>query len=145
MLFFFKQKTADEMRISDWSSDVCSSDLEFYEKFWGTELNPKRGLTVVEIVDAIIAGEIKGMYVMGENPAMSDPDQSHARQALAKLECLVVQDIFLTETAWHADVILPSSAHAEKWGSFTNTNRQVQVGRPVAPPDRKSTRLNSSP
>src|SRR3546814_17806137 len=74
------------------------------------------------------------MYVMGENPAMSDPDQSHARHALAKLECLVVQDIFLTETAWHADVILPSSAHAEKWGSFTNTNRQVQVGRPVAPP-----------
>src|SRR3546814_15528485 len=72
------------MRISDWSSDVCSSDL--------------------------------------------------ARKALAKLECLVVQDIFLTETAWHADVVLPSSAHAEKWGSFTNTNREVQIGRPVAPP-----------
>src|SRR3546814_4193873 len=74
------------------------------------------------------------MYVMGENPAMSDPDQTHARKALAKLECLVVQDIFLTETAWHADVVLPSSAHAEKWGSFTNTNREVQIGRPVAPP-----------
>ncbi|HEY9549042.1 MAG TPA: molybdopterin-dependent oxidoreductase, partial [Kiloniellaceae bacterium] len=111
----------------DYKSVELDEVREFYEKFWGTELNPKRGLTVVEIVDAIIAGEIKGMYVMGENPAMSDPDQSHARQALAKLECLVVQDIFLTETAWHADVILPSSAHAEKWGSFTNTNRQVQV------------------
>ncbi|MGF1628056.1 MAG: formate dehydrogenase subunit alpha [Kiloniellaceae bacterium] len=118
----------------DYKSVELDEVREFYEKFWGTELDPKRGLTVVEIVDAIIAGQIKGMYVMGENPAMSDPDQHHAREALAKLECLVVQDIFLTETAWHADVVLPSSAHAEKWGSFTNTNRQVQVGRPVAPP-----------
>ncbi|WP_420347898.1 formate dehydrogenase subunit alpha [Pelagibius sp.] len=105
-----------------------------YEAFWDTKLDPKRGLTVVEIVDAIIADQIKAMYIMGENPAMSDPDQAHARQALAKLEHLVVQDIFLTETAWHADVILPASAHAEKWGSFTNTNREVQVARPVAPP-----------
>ena len=118
--------------------DYKSVELEevrrHYEKFWGTDLDPKRGLTVVEIVDAIVAGQIKGMYIMGENPAMSDPDQHHAREALAKLEHLVVQDIFMTETAWHADVILPSSAHAEKWGSFTNTNRQVQIGRPVAPP-----------
>jgi formate dehydrogenase major subunit len=66
---------------------------------------------------------------MGENPAMSDPDQHHARSALAKLEHLVVQDIFMTETAWHADVVLPASAHAEKTGSFTNTNRQIQIGR----------------
>ena len=77
---------------------------------------------------AIKDGVIKGMYVMGENPAMSDPDVQHAREALAKLEHLVVQDIFLTETAWHADVVLPASAHAEKWGTFTNTNRQVQIG-----------------
>ncbi len=91
---------------------------------------PKRGLTVVEIMHAIKDGVIKGMYIMGENPAMSDPDVQHAREALAKLEHLVVQDIFLTETAWHADVILPASAHAEKWGTFTNTNRQVQIGRP---------------
>jgi formate dehydrogenase major subunit len=77
---------------------------------------------------------IKGMYIMGENPAMSDPDVQHAREALAHLEHLVVQDIFLTETAWHADVILPASAHAEKWGSFTNTNRQVQIARPVVSP-----------
>ena len=83
---------------------------------------------------AIKDGVIKGMYIMGENPAMSDPDVQHAREALAKLEHLVVQDIFLTETAWHADVVLPASAHAEKWGTFTNTNRQVQIARPVIDP-----------
>ncbi len=105
-----------------------------YDDFWGTTLPPKRGLTVVEIMHAIKDGVIKGMYVMGENPAMSDPDVQHAREALAKLECLVVQDIFLTETAWHADVVLPASAHAEKWGTFTNTNRQVQIARPVIDP-----------
>ena len=86
---------------------------------------------MVEIIDAIHADEIKAMYIMGENPAMSDPDEIHARAALAKLEHLVVQDIFLTETAWHADVVLPASAHAEKLGTYTNTNRQVQIGRPV--------------
>jgi formate dehydrogenase major subunit len=105
-----------------------------YEAFWGTELDPRRGLTVVEIMHAIKEDVIKGMYVMGENPAMSDPDVQHAREALAKLEHLVVQDIFLTETAWHADVVLPASAHAEKWGTFTNTNRQVQIARPVVNP-----------
>ncbi|MFK5981013.1 MAG: molybdopterin-dependent oxidoreductase, partial [Rhizobiaceae bacterium] len=101
------------------------------EDFWGQSLDPKRGLTVVEIIDDILAGGISGMYVMGENPAMSDPDQNHARKALAKLDHLVVQDIFFTETAWHADVILPASAHAEKLGTYTNTNRQVQIGRPA--------------
>ena len=105
-----------------------------YEKLWGTTLPAKRGLTVVEIMNAILADEIKAMYILGENPAMSDPDQNHARAALAKLDHLVVQDIFLTETAWHADVVLPASAHAEKWGTFTNTNRQVQIGRPVLSP-----------
>ncbi len=118
----------------DYKSVELAEVREHYEKFWGTKLDPKRGLTVVEIVDAIIDRKIKAMYIMGENPAMSDPDQSHAREALAKLEHLVVQDIFMTETAWHADVILPASAHAEKWGSFTNTNREVQIARPVAPP-----------
>ncbi len=102
-----------------------------FEDLWGRTLDPKRGLTVVEIIDAIHAGDISGMYIMGENPAMSDPDQHHARAALAKLDHLVVQDIFLTETAWHADVVLPASAHAEKLGTFTNTNRQVQIGRPA--------------
>ena len=100
-----------------------------FEDFWGTKLDPKKGLTVVEIMDAVHAGTIKGMYIMGENPAMSDPNAGHAREALAKLEHLVVQDIFLTETAWHADVVLPASAWPEKDGTVTNTNRQVQMGR----------------
>jgi formate dehydrogenase major subunit len=105
-----------------------------YESFWGRELDPKRGLTVVEIMNAAYDGKIKGMYIMGENPVMSDPDQAHVKAAFTKLDHLVVQDIFLTETAWFADVVLPSSAHAEKWGTFTNTNRQVQLGRPVLDP-----------
>ena len=105
-----------------------------YEDLWNTKLDPKKGLTVVEIMTAIHDDKIKGMFIQGENPAMSDPDLNHARAALAHLEHLVVQDIFLTETAWHADVVLPSSAHAEKWGTFTNTNRQVQMARPVVPP-----------
>lgn len=102
-----------------------------FEDVWGRALDPKRGLTVVEIIDEAFEGKIKGMYVQGENPAMSDPDQNHARAALAKLEHLVVQDIFLTETAFFADVVLPASAHAEKLGTYTNTNRQVQLGRPA--------------
>ena len=105
-----------------------------FEALWGVKLDPNRGLTVVEIMHAMERGEIKGSYIMGENPAMSDPDVAHARAALAKLEHLVVQDIFLTETAWHADVVLPASAHAEKLGTFSNTNRQVQMGRPVVNP-----------
>ena len=88
---------------------------------------------MVEIVDAIHAGVIKGMYIMGENPAMSDPDAHHARAALAKLEHLVVQDLFLTETAMYADVVLPASAWPEKDGTVTNTNRQVQMGRTALP------------
>ncbi|MEE9140801.1 MAG: formate dehydrogenase subunit alpha [Alphaproteobacteria bacterium] len=105
-----------------------------FEDFWGAELDPNRGLTVVEILNAMYAGEIKGMYVMGENPAMSDPDAAHARAAFAKLEHLVVQDIFLTETAYLADVVLPASAFPEKTGTFTNTNRQVQIGRQALEP-----------
>jgi formate dehydrogenase major subunit len=103
------------------------------EKAWGTTLDPKRGLTVVEIMQAVHADVIKGMYILGENPAMSDPDLNHAREALAHLEHLVVQDIFLTETAFHADVILPASAWPEKDGTVTNTNRQVQMGRRALP------------
>ncbi len=83
---------------------------------------------------AIKAGTVRGMYVMGENPAMSDPDANHARESLAALEHLVVQDIFLTETAYLADVILPASAFPEKTGSFTNTDRLVQLGRQAVPP-----------
>lgn len=103
----------------------------YYEKLWGVELDSVPGLTVVEIINAILADKIRGMYIMGENPAMSDPDMRHAREALAKLDHLVVQEIFLTETAFHADVIFPASAFPEKSGSFTNTNRQVQLARPA--------------
>jgi formate dehydrogenase major subunit len=114
---------------------VAAEDINaMYEKEWGRSLNTQPGLTVVEIMDAVHADEIKGIYIMGENPAMSDPDVQHARDGLAKLEHLVVQDIFMTETAFHADVILPASAFPEKWGTFTNTNRQVQLGRPAINP-----------
>ena len=107
----------------------------FTEVWQSEDFSNEKGLTVVEIMDAIHAGDIKAMYVLGENPAMSDPDVEHARNALAKLDHLVVQDIFLTETANYADVILPASAFAEKSGTVTNTNRQVQMGRPaVSPP-----------
>ena len=104
-----------------------------YEDFWGTTLDPERGLTVVEITDAAYDGDIKAMYIMGENPAMSDPDQEHARTALANLDILVVQDIFMTETAAFADVILPASAFPEKDGTVTNTDRRVQMGRAAVP------------
>jgi formate dehydrogenase major subunit len=103
------------------------------EAQWGTKLDPRKGLTVVEIVNAIHADQIKGMYILGENPAMSDPDLNHARDALAHLQHLVVQDLFLTETAAYADVILPASAWPEKDGTVTNTNRQVQMGRQALP------------
>jgi formate dehydrogenase major subunit len=104
-----------------------------FEALWQTPLDDKRGLTVVEIMDAVHRDEIKGMYIMGENPAMSDPDVEHARAALAHLEHLVVQDIFLTETAKYADVVLPASAWPEKDGTVSNTNRQVQMGRAALP------------
>ncbi len=105
-----------------------------FEKFWDTQLDPDVGLTVVEIIDAIHAGELHGMYIMGENPAMSDPNLTHAREAAAKLQHLVVQDIFFTETCSFADVILPASAFPEKTGTITNTDRRVQLGRKVLDP-----------
>ena len=102
----------------------------FYEQLWNApNLDPNKGLTVVEIMGAAIRREIRGMYIMGENPAMSDPDLEHARQAIAALDWLVVQDLFLTETASFADVVLPASAFPEKTGTFTNTDRRVQLGR----------------
>ncbi len=106
---------------------------ERFEKYWDAELDPNRGLTVVEIANAAYDGDIRALYIMGENPAMSDPDVSHAREALARLEHLVVQDIFMTETAMFADVVLPASAWPEKDGTVTNTNRQVQMGRSALP------------
>ncbi|WP_167772513.1 formate dehydrogenase subunit alpha [Ramlibacter henchirensis] len=111
----------------------------WFEDFWGTPLDDKPGYTVVEIMDKVLAEEadphkIRGMYVMGENPAMSDPDLHHAREALASLQHLVVQDIFMTETAWLADVVLPASAWPEKTGTVSNTDRMVQLGRRALDP-----------
>ncbi|MCB1802776.1 MAG: molybdopterin-dependent oxidoreductase, partial [Gammaproteobacteria bacterium] len=105
-----------------------------FEALWGQALDPRPGLTVVEIMHAIHDGAIRGMYIMGENPAMSDPNLNHARAALAALDHLVVQDIFMTETAHYADVILPASAFPEKTGTFTNTDRRVQLGRQAIEP-----------
>ena len=124
------------MFLPDYQSVADDGVRSAFSEIWDSgDWSNQKGLTVVEIMDAIHGGDIQGMYILGENPAMSDPDVEHARAALAKLDHLVVQDIFLTETANYADVILPASAWAEKTGTVTNTNRQVQMGRPaVAPP-----------
>ncbi|HWJ04730.1 MAG TPA: formate dehydrogenase subunit alpha [Steroidobacteraceae bacterium] len=107
---------------------------ERFERFWGTSLDPDPGLTVVEVMHAAKKREIRAMYIVGENPAMSDPDVDHAREALAALDHLVVQDIFLTETAYLADVVLPATAWPEKTGTVTNTDRLVQLGRKAIEP-----------
>ncbi len=110
----------------------------WFEKFWATPLDRAPGYTVTEIMDKALADDsdphrVRGLYIMGENPAMSDPDLHHARAALARLQHLVVQDIFMTETAWLADVVLPATAWPEKMGTVTNTDRMVQLGRPAVP------------
>jgi formate dehydrogenase major subunit len=106
-----------------------------FEQAWGaTDLDPKRGLTVTEIIGSALKGGVRGMYMLGENPFLSDPNINKVRKALAALEFLVVQDIFLTETAEFADVILPASSYLEKDGSYTNTDRRVQLGRKVLGP-----------
>ncbi|WP_170782908.1 formate dehydrogenase subunit alpha [Ruegeria lacuscaerulensis] len=107
---------------------------KFNEVWNSDDFSNEKGLTVTEIIDQAYQGNIKGMYIMGENPAMSDPDVNHARDALAKLDLMIVQDIFLTETANYADIILPASALYEKNGTVSNTNRQVQRVRPAVPP-----------
>jgi formate dehydrogenase major subunit len=116
------------MMLPDYRRTTDPAGHQFFEQLWNTQLDQTPGLTVVEVMHAARRGEIKGMYIMGENPAMSDPDLNHARQALAALDWLVVQDIFLTETAGFADVILPASAWPEKTGTVTNTDRIVQLG-----------------
>jgi formate dehydrogenase major subunit len=105
-----------------------------FEQAWGRPLSPEPGLTVVEITRAALEGRVRGMYIMGENPFLSDPNVNKVREALANLEFLVVQDIFLTETAEFADVILPASSYLEKQGTYTNTDRRVQLGRHVLEP-----------
>ena len=111
----------------------------WFESFWNTRLDAQPGYTVVEVMHKALATDddphkIRGMYIMGENPAMSDPDLNHARHALASLEHLVVQDIFMTETAWLADVVLPATAWPEKNGTVSNTDRMVQLGKQAITP-----------
>ena len=124
------------MFLPDYQSVTDDGVRRAFTDVWKSgDFSAEKGLTVTEIMDAVHDDKIKGMYILGENPAMSDPDVEHARDALAKLEHLVVQDIFITETANYADVILPASAFAEKSGTVTNTNRQVQMGRrAISPP-----------
>ena len=105
-----------------------------FEKAWGRPLDPQPGLTVVEIANAAARGDLKAMYVMGENPFLSDPNVAHAREAFCNLDFLVVQDIFLTETAEVADVVLPATSYFEKTGTYTNTDRRVQLGRTALKP-----------
>src|SRR3954453_9708872 len=121
------------MVFPDYNSVADPSYRGLLEDLWGTTLDPEPGLTTVEMVDAIHRGEVNGMYIMGENPAMSDPDAHHAREGFAKLEHLVVQEIFLTETAMYADVVLPASACPEKDGTVTTPNRQVHMARKALP------------
>jgi formate dehydrogenase major subunit len=128
------------MVFPDYAKVGIAENRARFEELWGVPLDPTPGLTVVEILDAVHAGQIKGMYIVGENPAMSDPDLAHARAALAELDHLVVQDIFLTETAMLADVVLPASAWPEKTGTVTNTNRQVQLGRAALEPPGEARR-----
>ncbi|WP_299846936.1 formate dehydrogenase subunit alpha [uncultured Roseovarius sp.] len=124
------------MFLPDYQTVTDDGVRSAFTDVWGTgDFSNEKGLTVTEIMDAVHDDQIKAMYILGENPAMSDPDVEHARDALAKLDHLVVQDIFITETANYADVILPASALYEKSGTVSNTNRQVQMLRPaVAPP-----------
>jgi formate dehydrogenase major subunit len=112
---------------------------DWFEDFWGMKLDDQPGYTVVEIMHKALAldsdpHKVRGMYIMGENPAMSDPDLNHARHALASLEHMVVQDIFMTETAWLADVVLPATAWPEKTGTVSNTDRMVQLGKQAIDP-----------
>ncbi len=105
-----------------------------FEADWGTTLNPTPGLTATEMVDGAYTKAVKGMFVLGENPMMSEPNQNHARAALEKLEFMVCQDIFINETGEMADVILPATSFAEKDGTFTNTDRRVQRCRAAVAP-----------
>lgn len=123
------------MFLPDYQSVTDDRVRSAFTDVWASgDFSNEKGLTVTEIMDAVHDGHIKAMYVLGENPAMSDPDVEHARDALAKLDHLVVQDIFITETANYADVILPASALYEKSGTVSNTNRTVQMLRPAVPP-----------
>ena len=122
------------MMFPDYQSVEDDAIRARFEAAWGRPVDPKRGLTVVEIVKGALEGTIKGMYMMGENPFLSDPNMNKVRKALSSLEFLAVQDVFLTETAEFADVVLPATTALEKLGTFTNTDRRVQIGRPALRP-----------
>src|SRR5690242_260642 len=123
------------MFFPDYQSADDTAVVGRFEKAWGTtDLDPNKGLTVTEIIGSALKGGVRGMYMLGENPFLSDPNINKVRKALAALEFLVVQDIFLTETAEFADVILPASSYLEKDGTYTNTDRRVQLGRKVLDP-----------
>ena len=122
------------MMYPDYQPVKDDANRKKFEAAWGVPLDPKPGLTVVEITKGAIDGSIRGMLMMGENPFLSDPNTNKVRKALANLEFLAVQDIFLTETAEFADVVLPASSFFEKTGTYTNTDRRVQIGRPALDP-----------
>jgi formate dehydrogenase alpha subunit len=120
---------------SDYRSVSKPENVAIFENAWGAKLSDRPGLRIPEMFDAIIDGEVKAMYIMGEDPVLTDADANHVRKAIGGLEFLVVQDIFLTETAKYADVVLPAACYAEKDGTFTNTERRVQrVRKAVEPP-----------
>jgi formate dehydrogenase major subunit len=121
------------MMYPDYQPVENEANRQRFETAWGVPLDTKKGLTVVEITHGALTGEIKGLITMGENPFLSDPNQNKVRRALASLEFLSTQEIFLTETAEFADVVLPASSFFEKEGTYTNTDRRVQIGRPVIP------------
>jgi predicted molibdopterin-dependent oxidoreductase YjgC len=104
-----------------------------FERCWNAQLHPEAGLTTMEMVDAAEKGAIKAYFVMGENPMMSEPDLRHARHVMENLDFILVQDIFMNETAEYADIILPAASFAEKDGTFTNSDRRVQLVRSAIP------------
>ncbi len=105
---------------------IDEKNRKFFEEVWNIELNPNNGLRIPEMLDEALVGNVKAMYIMGEDPVLTDPDANHVKKSLSNLDFLVVQDLFLTETAKFADVILPATSYAEKDGTFTNTERRVQ-------------------
>jgi predicted molibdopterin-dependent oxidoreductase YjgC len=120
---------------------VVSEDAQKkFEAAWGAKLSSKPGLTLMEMMAAAGSGAIKALYIMGENPLLSDPDLQHVKKELQKLDLMIVQDIFLTETAQLADVVLPVTSFAEKEGTFSNTERRVQrVRKAIEPPGEAKT------
>ena len=109
--------------------------IKFFSDFYGTEMNPKAGMRIPEMMDAAVDGQVHAMFVMGEDPVLSDPDANHVKKAMSSLDFLVVQEIFMSETAKFADVVLPATCYAEKDGTFTASERRVQrVRKAVNPP-----------